>query len=287
MRAGGARGIGTSLRMTARLRTIGAVTLGRVSGMGGEIERLDPSADPLSYDITYVLRGGFDYLDGGSWRPLEGVVKMGPTGVPNRMRLSGRSAFVFARIEKSRLLRSVVELPETFRVYRRMTLADHALAGMIPSVLGEEIEPAEGERAPVERSVVEFAGGVFRGRLGQQADARSPHDALRDRARIVIGRRAGEAAFGPREVAEEVGISLRQLQAIFARAGSSPGAEIRLERTRIAHGILSDPGQDHLSLVQVSELSGFGSVDSMRRALEARYGAGPSTLRVERSRPRP
>lgn len=183
VRAGGARGIGTSLRMTARLRTIGAVTLGRVSGMGGEIERLDRSDDPLSYDITYVLRGGFDYLDGGSWRPLEGVVKMGPTGVPNRMRLSGRSAFVFARIEKSRLLRSVVELPETFRVYRRMTLADHALAGMIASVLGEEIEPAEWERALVERSVVEFAGGVFRGRLGQQADARSPHDALRDRVK--------------------------------------------------------------------------------------------------------
>lgn len=284
VRAGGARGLGGGLRMTARLRSFGDVILGRVHGEGGEIERLDHSEDPGSYDITYVVSGGFEYLEGASWLPLDGTVKMGPTGLPTRMRLSGSSTFVFARIATSQLLRSVVELPETFRAYRRTTLADRALAGLIASVLDDEQEVSEWERTLIERNVVELAGGLFRGRLGVPSVAPSPHEAIRDRARAIIAQRACDPAFESRQIADDVGISLRQLQAIFARAGSALGAEIRLERARIAHGILADPEQDRHTLAQVSRLAGFGSIDSMRRALEERYGAGPTALRARRSR---
>lgn len=283
VQAGGARGLGRGLRMTARLRTIGAVTLGRVEGLGGEIERLDVAKDPVSYDITYVMQGGFDYFDGGSWHPLGGVVKLAPTGLPSRLRLNGRSSFVFARIERSRLLSRVVDLPRTFHAYRRKTLADQALIGLIGSVLGEEAEPTAWERRLLERSIVDLAGGIVRGRLGQPSTARSPHDAIREQARLLIAQRAGDPSFSSRDIAEEIGISLRQLQAIFTRSGSTPIAEIRLERTRLAHGLLVDPAHDRLSLVQISRRAGFGSIDSMRRALKERYGAGPNRLRTERS----
>lgn len=284
VRAGGARAFGHGLRMTARLRTFGDVTLGRVHGEGCEVERLDRSDAPVSYDITYVVRGGFEYLDGRSWIPLAGPVKMGPTGLPHRMRLSGSSTFLFARIATSQLLPSVVELPDTFRAYRCLTLADRALAGLIASVLDDEHDTADWERALVERNVVDLAGGLFRGRLGRPVSAPSPQDAIRDRARAIIDRRAADPGLDPRRIAEEIGISLRQLQAIFARAESSLGAEIRLGRTRLAHAILTDPAQDRLKLSQVARLSGFGSIDSLRRALEARYGAGPTELRTGRSR---
>ena len=270
------------MQVSARVRALSQVVLIRVEGSGSEFERREQRPGQPVFDVVFVERGSFDYLEAGRWQPARSRVMIGPTDLPRRVRLGEDSSFVIARMPRSLLQQRTSGLGETFRFYERMTLAEQAMAAFIAAAIDSELEAGEWDSATIDHAVLEMAGMVIRGRSGRSPRGSSPQASLHGRALAVIADRADEVNLSPQQVARHVGASLRQLQALFTAAGSSISAEIRLERARIALRLLRDPAQDGASLSELAHRAGFGSLDSMRRALEQVHGRTPKELRAAR-----
>lgn len=279
---GGLAPVGGAMQVSARVRALSQVVLIRVEGSGSEFERREQRPGQPVFDVVFVERGSFDYLENGRWQPARSRVMIGPTDLPRRVRLGEDSSFVIARMPRSLLQQRTSGLGETFRLYERMTLAEQAMAAFIAAAIDSEHEASEWDSATIDHAVLELAGMVIRGRSGQPPRTGSPQATVRGRALAVIVERADEADLSPQQVARATGVSLRQLQAVFAAAGSSISAEIRLERARIAVRLLRDPAHDRASLSELALRAGFGSADSMRRTVEQLHGLTPKALRAGR-----
>ncbi|MBP2411508.1 AraC-like DNA-binding protein [Arthrobacter stackebrandtii] len=96
-------------------------------------------------------------------------------------------------------------------------------------------------------------------------------------ARQVIERRYRAIAFTPGDVADEIGLSRRSLERACADQDISLADELRARRTSHARHLL--PERPHLPLSEIASLSGFSSVEVMRRAFWRFYGESPSTIR--------
>lgn len=133
-----------------------------------------------------------------------------------------------------------------------------------------------------ERLLAEMAFGlVLEGRdVGRQV----PKGSLADRARTIMLVRRAESELSAAAVAADLHVSVRQLQRVFAREDSSPGAVLRQLRVELAESMLRDPQFDGLSVDQVAQYSGFTSASAMRRAFEGEGKTAPSVVRRTRQR---
>ena len=103
-----------------------------------------------------------------------------------------------------------------------------------------------------------------------------PHRDLVDQIRLVIRHHAPDPNLTGADVARHVGWSLRQVQAVLQRAGTSPSALIRDARLERAAMLLERPGR---TITDVALASGFGSIDGLEKAFRRRYGVAPSDYR--------
>lgn len=85
-------------------------------------------------------------------------------------------------------------------------------------------------------------------------------------------------------VAHALGWSLRQIQLVLQRAGTTPRELIREERLKLARARLSNPGYRHLTITQIGLDLGFGSASSFNRAFHQRFGTTPGSLRQSTER---
>lgn len=109
--------------------------------------------------------------------------------------------------------------------------------------------------------------------------ARPPHP-LTHALAVIVGR-CTDRALTPAAVAEEVRLSLRQLQRLFHERNTTIGREIRRARVDQALTYLRDRQYDVLSTDQVAEFVGFSSGSSLARAMAAE--GHPSPARAARS----
>ncbi len=96
-------------------------------------------------------------------------------------------------------------------------------------------------------------------------------------ARQIVERRYRSVAFSAGDIAAELGLSRRTLERACAEQEVSLADELRARRTRHARHLL--PEQPHLPLHEIAALSGFSSVEIMRRAFGRYYGESPSMIR--------
>ncbi|MBL5972337.1 MAG: AraC family transcriptional regulator [Candidatus Leucobacter sulfamidivorax] len=105
----------------------------------------------------------------------------------------------------------------------------------------------------------------------------SPLAALRARALAAVRRRLGDPRLAPASLAEELGVSERQLRRAFADGGQSPAAAIQRERLEAARRRLR--GDPRLAVSDVAAEFCFASPAHFSRAFRAHHGATPSALR--------
>ena len=101
---------------------------------------------------------------------------------------------------------------------------------------------------------------------------------LHARARHVLEQIYKRREIGVNDIARQLGVSRRALERAFSTSGGSVGRTLR--EIRAEHAVATmrqDPGR---SLREIAEESGFGSVDSLRRAVEARYSTPLAQLRA-------
>jgi AraC-like DNA-binding protein len=104
-----------------------------------------------------------------------------------------------------------------------------------------------------------------------------------DRARTILLLRRGDPEFTPEALAEELHISLRQLQREFAKHGEALGSLLRRLRVELAESLLRNPEYAPLSVPDVARYAGFGSASAMRRAFAEQGLPNPLRLRAAAS----
>lgn len=133
----------------------------------------------------------------------------------------------------------------------------------------------------IERLLVEMVHGVL---LEQQATDAAPYRAIRPmhRARMLMVLNRSDPAYGPETLAQELHMSPRHLQRLFAREGSSPAAELRKMRAELALSLLRDPQYDALTAAEIASHSGFTNTAALRRALRVLGAPTPQAARARR-----
>jgi len=114
------------------------------------------------------------------------------------------------------------------------------------------------------------------------AAAGLPPDHYRD-AQSLIAAQCSDPQLAPRGIAEQLRLSMRQLQRVFHAHGTTTEKEIRRSRVAQAITLLTDPSYDRLSIDEVGRYTGFAGGSSLARAM-AQEGSRPPTA-VRRHRP--
>ncbi|MGB4137828.1 MAG: helix-turn-helix domain-containing protein [Microbacterium sp.] len=132
-------------------------------------------------------------------------------------------------------------------------------------------QPDEGSsvsRYAIERLLAEMIFGTALEELSAEAPDRSPAS-LVDRARSTMLLHREDATFTIAELANELYVSMRQLQRAFARIDTTPGDVLRGMRLELAGSLLHNPQYLPLSVDEIAKYAGFQSALQLRRALSA------------------
>ncbi|WP_454116374.1 helix-turn-helix domain-containing protein [Microbacterium aurum] len=107
---------------------------------------------------------------------------------------------------------------------------------------------------------------------------------LRQRADAYIEAFHTDPDLTPRRLAEDLGVSLRQLQRAFTTTGGSVAARLRERRTTAALNLLSLENTRFLPVQDIARMAGFSSAYALRSALNSATGATPRRLRQIQAR---
>jgi AraC-like DNA-binding protein len=155
---------------------------------------------------------------------------------------------------------------------------------MFTSLAGNlaEIDGAECETLGL--TVTSLMTGLFIDRLRTAAaDPAVARQILLLRILTHIRALLGDATLTPRRVANDLEISLRYVQSLFAELGTSPAKWIRDERLARLHADLLTPRFDNQTVAALGESWGLTGASQVSRLFRARYGHTPSEVRGKRS----
>ena len=88
-----------------------------------------------------------------------------------------------------------------------------------------------------------------------------------------------EPGLSPADVAAAVGLSVRHLQRLFARNGTTAAEWIRERRLEHCRSDLCDPRFSRKSITEISFLWGFSDSAHFSRSFKTRFGASPRIFR--------
>lgn len=131
----------------------------------------------------------------------------------------------------------------------------------------------------VERLLVEMVYGVL---LERRETDTARHHAGRPmhRARMLMRLNRADPEYGLHELAQDLHVSTRHLQRLFANEGSSPANELRRLRAELALSLLRDPQYETLTTAQVAAHAGFTNAAALRRGLQAIGAPTPQAARA-------
>ena len=122
------------------------------------------------------------------------------------------------------------------------------------------------------------------GSLGALADSPkatgAAADALTWRARELIGRQLDDTALTPTRLAGQMHVSLRRLQEVFQRQGTTLSDCIWDARLEFARGLLAVAAPRQESVSTIAMRSGFSDVAHFCRRFKQHYGMPPSEYRA-------
>jgi AraC family transcriptional regulator, positive regulator of tynA and feaB len=117
----------------------------------------------------------------------------------------------------------------------------------------------------------------------------SPHsDRLFQRVCRSVERHFADPNVGPAEIAAEVGISLRYLQKLFTRRGTTCGQHIRSVRLSRAFRLLAGrtEAKGGPSICETAWASGYRDLSHFHRVFRHRFGCSPGACRGQNKAPR-
>lgn len=152
------------------------------------------------------------------------------------------------------------------------------LRAFLDSLLTQPSEPTLYTDYLVEQLITEMVFGVLveAGPRTTIAGIEAPGIA---RARTLILIRRTEPEFGVAGLAQDLHMSVRNLQRLFALEGTTPADELRRARVDLAQELLANAGNAPLGIGEIAELAGFRDASALRRAFAWVGLATPRELR--------
>jgi AraC-like DNA-binding protein len=209
----------------------------------------------------------------------EDSVVLAPYGAVTNLQHSGHWEVTCALVPRRALASFVHPLPEGTITYTDRRLLGQGMHRFARSIVHADAEPSSIESYAIEQLLTKMGGAILFDRFGVPQSAESAHDELRDRAIALILQQCPDPKITPVHVADELQVSLRQLQAAFSSAGMTVSGEIRRQRSHRAHSLLVDERYLALSIDQIAKRAGFSSTMTLRRALLEDYGTTPGRVR--------
>ncbi|MGW1782572.1 helix-turn-helix domain-containing protein [Streptomyces sp. NPDC002143] len=142
----------------------------------------------------------------------------------------------------------------------------------IARLVGRAVGVADTTR-PDEQTIVDLVSVLASNGLTR------PHIVHRALACACIEDRLRDPRLSAPEVADAVGISVRQLTRVFAEAGTTFPRYVLGRRLELAHGMLSGPGAPVSSTATVATMCGFNSAAHFSQTFHARFGITAGELR--------
>ncbi|WP_181419827.1 helix-turn-helix domain-containing protein [Arthrobacter psychrolactophilus] len=165
----------------------------------------------------------------------------------------------------------IKEFPSLHALASIPSLAPAAL-GFVKQALEHELPISSVAGYFMEKLLHEMVGGIMLEDLGAKVTGTGRKSTF-DQAMAYIGATAGDRDLTPARLAEELSVSLRQLQREFKRNNLTIAEVMRNHRIDLAVKLLKDPKLEVLSLEKIAEHAGFSSLVQMRRTLhEAQLG---------------
>lgn len=124
-----------------------------------------------------------------------------------------------------------------------------------------------------------IATGLAAGR-SSVVDLALPEQQIIIRVRSLIASQFGDPDLDRNRVAEEVGISVRRLNSIFAKQNTSIGEEIRRKRLNSVADKLSDPRFAALSISEIAMNCGFNNLQHFSTIFRTTFGVSPRAYRA-------
>lgn len=159
------------------------------------------------------------------------------------------------------------------------TTTTHALSALVKATLHGQSLTESPTPPAVGNAVLELIVGLHHESLDYRGTSAELDGGLLARARTIIGTSYRDTMFTSSVLAVRLDVTVRQLQRVFEKAGSTVATEIRTLRTGYATGLLRDRSAHTLSLGDVAAAAGFASVGELRRAIRAEHGLTPTQLR--------
>jgi len=139
------------------------------------------------------------------------------------------------------------------------------------------------DRLPLEsysQVAIDLVSLAIEKELGEPGPVLSrPADGIREQANQIIRRRFRDERLSTPDIAGAIGISVRRLQEVFAKAESTPMETIWRHRLDAASAMLRDPAFDQLSVTEIAYRCGFGDSAQFSRKFKANFGLRPREAR--------
>ena len=208
-------------------------------------------------------------------------VIVAPFGAVTDLRCAARWSLQCVLAPRANIAPLVRSLPHHTRTYFDRRPLDRAMQRFIGAMFETDEEPTNSETFVLQRLLTDMTGAVLLDRA-EAEDKADTHTMLRERAIHWIAQQCADPTTTPTRAADELGISLRLLQAVFAEAGITLEEEIRRQRVRLARFLLTDPQHSSLSIPEVAKRAGFLSTETFRRSIVREFGTTPALLRRRR-----
>jgi AraC-like DNA-binding protein len=108
---------------------------------------------------------------------------------------------------------------------------------------------------------------------------RSAQAVLTEKALAHIDAMLGDPTLSPRDVAQRIAVSPRQLHRLFADRGTTFGRALLGRRLARAHAFLTDPDHADRPIGEIAHEIGFADPSYFARAFRVRYGMTPRETR--------
>ena len=269
--------------LSVHARVFENVRIERVAGRAFEY------VHPVSTSVLdfVAIETGQAILHAGRAHVVErGQIAVLPAWSKHSVAVQSNVTFVRARFERSALEQIVPSMPDAPLVMRERPGLMTATMAFITEALSANRAFSAIESYATGQLLLEMAAGLLLARFGLGTPDASAAGNLRDRAIAVIAQRRTDPNLSIDDIAADVSVSPRRLQAAFAEASMTVSGELRRQRTQLAIDLLSSSRYSVLSVAEISSQCGFGSTLSLRRALRELHGTTPSALRKRTSTPR-
>jgi len=157
----------------------------------------------------------------------------------------------------------------------------HVASSMLSAALDEAPHMQASEANRIANHLLDLLGLILADRTEDKRSDRatSYSTSMLRRVQEYVEKNLDDEILSPEQVASAQNVSMRYINKLFAREGTSIARWIRIRRLERCRIDLESPDHSNQSISDIAYSHGFGNISSFNRAFRSHFGLSPRTLR--------